>query len=104
MHVQRRFFWPFIVILLFLSAACTLLLDRSKEQCSNDGDCTSKFGAGAICRDSVCTKDDGGAIIDSGSDVLTTDGNDVVPDSGSDARGPDADASFGQDGCVYVIP
>ena len=46
------------------SAACTLLLDRDKEQCSTDGDC-ARFATGSVCRDTVCT-DPASAIRDAG--------------------------------------
>ena len=53
MHGKRRIFWFLTTSLLLGTAACTLLLDRDKTQCSTDGDC-AHFAAGAVCEDSVC--------------------------------------------------
>jgi hypothetical protein len=80
MHA-RRFYLTLSSILLFATAACTLLLDRSSEQCASDGEC-AKFAAGAICSNNTCV---------SGLDG-STDGP-IVP--GIDG---------GQDGCVPIVP
>ena len=68
---------------LFLAAAfaalvpgCSILLDKSKDQCSADGDC-ARFGASYTCVNAVCVL---------GS--ATTDG------------GPSADGSAAGDACT----
>jgi hypothetical protein len=93
MHAQRRFFFLLSTGLLFASAACTLLLDRSSDQCSTDTDC-AHFGAGAVCRNSVCVSGEGGT---QNQNPNNTDGGDAGPGDG----GP---APFGQPGCVVVTP
>src|SRR5207248_1524287 len=65
------------------SAACTLLLDRSKEQCSTNADCIGHLGAGATCVDSVCTGGSG-----PGTDGGGTDGQ--ADGQAEAAPGPDA--------------
>jgi hypothetical protein len=43
---------------LHASAACSLLTDPQRRQCSTDGDCSRRGGvfAGSVCIDSVCTQ------------------------------------------------
>jgi hypothetical protein len=97
MHAKRRLFWIGTSILLFTTAACSLILDRSSDQCSTNADC-AKFGATAICRDSVCV---------AGGDSGSFDAPPTGPVTGPDGASGDAgihDAAFGQDGCVMVTP
>lgn len=54
MRPQRRFIALISAGLLGASAACTLILDRSAEQCANDGEC-ARFGAGSVCVANVCS-------------------------------------------------
>ena len=43
-------------LLLIPAAACSVLLNTSADQCSNDGDC-KKLSAGAVCQSGVCVDD-----------------------------------------------
>jgi hypothetical protein len=91
----RRLLPTFAIFFLSMSAACTLLLDRSREQCSSDSDCAA-LSAGAVCRDSLCVSGADAAI-----DAMSSG------DSGAplaDGGGPTDATSYGQDGCVVVTP
>ncbi len=55
---MKRHSWPKALTLLAIAvatsgAACSLILDKSKDQCAADGDC-AKFGAGFSCKAGLC--------------------------------------------------
>lgn len=89
--------------LAFVTAACSLILDTDKVQCSNDGDCAA-LSAGSKCVNSVCTSPS------STGDGSTPDGE--SPDTSSpgvdSSTNPDidggTDAHFGADGCFTGTP
>lgn len=43
--------------LLFGLAACQVLLDDDTTSCSTDSECTTRFGAGAVCSEGLCRSD-----------------------------------------------
>lgn len=97
-HMRRRRLLPTLAaVLLSTTAACTLLLDRSSDQCSSDADC-AKFAAGAVCRASVCVS---GEI--AGEDAAVEAGSSAVDASEPPREASVADAArFGHDGCVMI--
>ena len=56
---QHRLIGIALCVLSLATAACTLLLDRSSEQCSTNADCEGLL-AGSICQAKVCVLPDGG--------------------------------------------
>ena len=73
---MKRHSWPKALTLVAIAvatslAACSLILDKSKDQCAADGDC-AKFGAGFSCKAGLCGK--------GLSDADPTDGTTRLPD------------------------
>ena len=48
-----RRYAPFLLTLYLLCGACSLVVRRSADQCSTDGDC-AHFGGNATCQEGVC--------------------------------------------------
>lgn len=52
--------FPLLLLLVSLVSACTLLLDKSKDQCVSSADCAS-FGSDFQCVQGVCVAPGSGA-------------------------------------------
>ncbi|MBX3234304.1 MAG: hypothetical protein KIT84_21560 [Labilithrix sp.] len=90
-----------LAFLFFGTAACTLILDRSSEQCSNSGDCAT-FGPRAMCVSNVCVAP---PETDSGIDRDVPDTSEPeVPDAGDEDADADAGETFGHPGCFRGTP
>lgn len=63
---NHRLVGMLLCVLATVTAACTLLLDRSTEACATDAECASRV-PGAVYRESVCVLGDGGGA--GGSDA-----------------------------------
>lgn len=70
---------PFVLAgLTMVLAACSLILDTKKDQCTVDGDC-AKFGSTSKCVSGVCSQSsttlpDGAPSSDAGTDGSLPDG------------------------------
>jgi hypothetical protein len=51
---RRRLFTLLAVVLGGMGAACSVLLDKNKDQCSQSSDC-ARFGEGYSCAGGLCT-------------------------------------------------
>jgi hypothetical protein len=76
--------WPRLLVLAAALAstsvvACSLILDKNKDQCATNGDC-AKFGAGFTCNAGVCSKPTTGTDSSVDPDGALPDG--ALPDGG----------------------
>jgi hypothetical protein len=87
--MKKTTFWPRLLLVTTLVSAtslvaCSLILDKEKDQCASNGDC-AKFGSGYTCNAGVCQKP-----------TASTDGA-VDPDGAVNPDGGDA-------GCTPKVP
>lgn len=85
-------------LLLIPAAACSVLLNTSRDQCSSDGDCT-KLSATAVCQSGVCV--DTAAATEAGADGAVSDDGSVSDGGGSKDGGG---ITQGFDGCFPGTP
>ena len=77
--------WPRLltlgaIVLATTGAACSLILDKNKDQCTQNGDC-ARFGAGYTCNAGLCATRPG--VLADGA--VEPDG--AVPDGGGEDAG-----------------